>query len=135
MVTGDQTYVSDTAAIRTPCFVCDKYDKITSTKSEQISFVTDHLRSEQQHEQVAQEEHGSPEDSSYAGFYHVSPNLGKIMEGKFHKPTLHNILIPFKGDEIKGKVQVVVDNEVGTSRRTNYQRNSGYQINFSYIRL
>tara|TARA_Y100000389_G_C17466262_1_gene525918 strand:+ start:4165 stop:5031 length:867 start_codon:yes stop_codon:yes gene_type:complete len=65
-------------------------------------------------------------NENYAGFYHVSPNLGKIMEGKFHKPTLHNILIPFKGDEIKGKVQVRVDNEVGTSRRTNYQRNSGY---------
>merc|ERR1712127_1035483 len=65
-------------------------------------------------------------NENYAGFYHVNPNLGKIMEGKFHKPTLHNILIPFKGDEIKGKVQVKVDNEVGTSRRTNYQRNSGY---------
>lgn len=65
-------------------------------------------------------------NKNYAGFYHVNPNLGKIMEGKFHKPTLHDILIPFKGDEIKGKVQVRVDNEVGTSRRTNYQRNSGY---------
>ncbi len=65
-------------------------------------------------------------NKNYAGFYHVNPNLGVIMEGKFHKPTFHNTLIPFKGDEIKGKVQVVVNNEVGTSRRTNYQRNSGY---------
>lgn len=65
-------------------------------------------------------------NENYAGFYHVNPNLGKIMEGKFHKPTFHNILIPFKGDEIKGEVQVRVDNEVGTSIRTNYQGNSGY---------
>ena len=38
-------------------FVCDEYDKITSTKSEQISFVTAHLRSGQLQEQAAQEEH------------------------------------------------------------------------------
>ena len=65
-------------------------------------------------------------NENYAGFYHVNPNLGKIMEGKFHKPTFHNTLLPFKGDEIKGNVKVKVDNEVGTSKRTNYQRNSGY---------
>ena len=46
--------------------------------------------------------------------------LEKIMEGKFHKPTFHNILIPFKGDEIKGNIKVRVDSEVGTSRRRNY---------------
>tara|TARA_B110000977_G_scaffold56768_1_gene77122 strand:- start:531 stop:1382 length:852 start_codon:yes stop_codon:yes gene_type:complete len=59
-------------------------------------------------------------NENYAGFYHVNPNLGKIMEGKFHKPTFHNILIPFKGDEIKGNIKVRVDSEVGTSRRKNY---------------
>jgi hypothetical protein len=57
---------------------------------------------------------------NYAGFYHVNPNRGIIMEGKFHKPTLHNTLIPFKGDEIVGKIKVGIDNEVGTSRRKNY---------------
>jgi hypothetical protein len=59
-------------------------------------------------------------NENYAGFYHVNPNLGKIMEGKFHKPTFHNILIPFKGDEIKGNIKVRVNSEVGTSRRRNY---------------
>ena len=59
-------------------------------------------------------------NENYAGFYHVNPNLGKIMEGKFHKPTFHNILIPFKGDEIKGNIKVRVNSEVGTSRRKNY---------------
>ena len=57
---------------------------------------------------------------NYSGFYHVNPNLGKIMEGKFHKPTLHNILIPHKEGEILSKVKIGIDNEVGTSRRKNY---------------
>jgi hypothetical protein len=57
---------------------------------------------------------------NYSGFYHVNPNLGKIMEGKFHKPTPHNVLIPYRGDEILSKVKVSIGNEVGTSIRKNY---------------
>jgi hypothetical protein len=57
---------------------------------------------------------------NYAGFYHVNPNRGIMMEGKLHKNTFHNTLIPFKEDEIIGKIKVGINNEVGTSIRKNY---------------
>lgn len=65
-------------------------------------------------------------NENYAGSYHVHSTSGVIMEGRFHSASPHRILIPFEGDEIKGKVQVSIDNEVGTSRRKNISRNSGY---------
>jgi hypothetical protein len=65
-------------------------------------------------------------NDNYAGFYHVNSNRGIIMEGKSHKPTLHNTLIPFEEGEVAGKVKMGMGNEVGTSIRKNTPRNSGY---------
>jgi len=68
-------------------------------------------------------------NENYIGFYHVNPNIGKIMEGKFHKPTFHNILIPIVEGEVVVKSSSL-NKEVGTSIRQNITRNnqgnSGY---------
>ena len=66
------------------------------------------------------------DNENYSGFYHVNSNRGVLMEGKFHKPTFHRVLVPFKTDEIKQDVKVKINNEVGTSIRKNIQRKSGY---------
>jgi hypothetical protein len=66
------------------------------------------------------------DSENYSGYYHVNSNRGVIMEGKFHKPTFHRVLVPFKSDEIKQDIKVKINNEVGTSIRKNIQRKSGY---------
>lgn len=66
-------------------------------------------------------------DENYAGYYHVFPTRGVIMEGRFHSTTPHRILIPFKGEEvIESLLPPIIDREVGTSIRKNIASKSGY---------
>ena len=66
-------------------------------------------------------------DENYSGFYHIHPTRGVIMEGKFHVPSPHNILIPFKGKKVKNPtIPPSLNREVGTSIRKNISRGSGY---------
>lgn len=65
-------------------------------------------------------------NENYSGFYHVFPTRGVIMEGRFHTPNPHSILIPFESNEIVKSTTPIVSGEVGTSIRRNIQRESGY---------
>lgn len=66
-------------------------------------------------------------EENYVGFYHVFPTRGVIMEGRFHSPSPHNILIPFKGKKEDKNLSIsILDREVGTSIRKNISRGSGY---------
>ena len=55
----------------------------------------------------------------YIGFYHVHPNKGVIMEGKNHIRSPHDVLVLIKEGEVLTKKRIGIDEEVGTSRRTN----------------
>jgi len=65
-------------------------------------------------------------NENYSGFYHVFSTRGVIMEGRFHTPNPHRILIPFKSGEVVETTLSTTIGEVGTSIRRNIQRESGY---------
>ena len=65
-------------------------------------------------------------NENYSGFYHVFPTRGVIMEGRFHTPNPHNVLIPFESNEIVETTISTTIGEVGTSIRRNIQREGGY---------
>ena len=65
-------------------------------------------------------------NEEYIGYYHVHPLRGALMEGKKHMNTPHDILVLIKDGEVLTKKRIGVDEEVGTSRRTNIpSRGSG----------
>lgn len=56
----------------------------------------------------------------YIGYYHVHPDKGLLMEGRYHKSTFHNTLILIEENDVVLKAKIGVDEEVGTSRRINF---------------
>ena len=65
-------------------------------------------------------------NQEYVGYYHVHPQRGVIMEGRFHQPTPHSILIPIiEGEVLSKRKKLGATDEVGTSRRRNIPR-GGY---------
>jgi len=65
-------------------------------------------------------------NEEYIGYYHVHPLRGVLMEGKKHMNSPHDILVLIKDGEVLTKKRVGIDEEVGTSRRTNIpSRGSG----------
>ncbi len=65
-------------------------------------------------------------NEEYIGYYHVHPFKGVLMEGKKHMNSPHDILVLIKDGEVLTKKRVGMDEEVGTSRRTNIpSRGSG----------
>jgi len=65
-------------------------------------------------------------NQEYVGYYHVHPQRGVIMEGRFHQPTPHSILIPIiEGEVLNNRKKLGATDEVGTSRRRNIPR-GGY---------
>ena len=65
-------------------------------------------------------------NEEYIGYYHVHPLKGVLMEGKKHMNSPHDILVLIKDGEVLTKKRISVNEEVGTSRRTNIpSRGSG----------
>ena len=58
-------------------------------------------------------------NEEYVGYFHVHPNTGVLMEGKKHINSPHSILVLIEDGEVLTKKRIGVDEEVGTSRRTN----------------
>lgn len=58
-------------------------------------------------------------NEEYIGYYHVHPLKGALMEGKKHMNSPHDILVLIKDGEVLTKKRISVDEEVGTSKRTN----------------
>ena len=58
-------------------------------------------------------------NEEYVGYYHVHPNKGVLMEGKKHIDSPHSTLVLIEDGEVLTKKRIGVNEEVGTSRRTN----------------
>jgi len=64
-------------------------------------------------------------NEEYVGYFHLHPNSGVLMEGRFHQPQAHKVLILIKEGEALKSRKVGATEEVGTSRRRNIPR-GGY---------
>lgn len=65
-------------------------------------------------------------NQEYVGYYHVHPQRGVIMEGRFHQPSPHSVLIPIvEGEILSTRKKMGATDEVGTSTRRNIPR-GGY---------
>ena len=63
-------------------------------------------------------------NEEYIGFYHVHTVKGTIMEGRNHRETPHNTLILIEEGDVVLQARIGYDEEVGTSRRTNFPRST-----------
>tara|TARA_B110000046_G_C12977443_1_gene391786 strand:- start:717 stop:1583 length:867 start_codon:yes stop_codon:yes gene_type:complete len=65
-------------------------------------------------------------NEEYIGYYHFHPKQGSLMEGKKHMNSFHYTLVLIEDGEVLTKKRIGIDEEVGTSRRTNISpRGSG----------
>ena len=65
-------------------------------------------------------------NEEYIGYYHFHPSKGSLMEGKKHMNSPHYTLVLIEDGEVLTKKRISVNEEVGTSRRTNIpSRGSG----------